>query len=97
MDVRLVDPQRPDETGFAAAHAACRDAFLSERPWASYGSAAERLADLRHDDPGSRKGLCAAWEGDAILGVASGGFRSPTTGRWRGSALPFRRVVVAAG
>jgi GNAT superfamily N-acetyltransferase len=68
VDIRPVDPHRPDETGFPATYAVFRDAELADRPWATVPSAEEVLAHLQHEDPTEKSQWFAAFDGDRVVG-----------------------------
>jgi GNAT superfamily N-acetyltransferase/predicted GNAT family N-acyltransferase len=68
VDIRPVDPHRPEETGFAGTYAVFRDALLADRPWATLPSAEEVLAHLQHDDPTEKAQWFAAFDGDRVVG-----------------------------
>jgi len=77
VDIRLVDPSRPEETGFPAAYAVFRDAVLADRPWGTVHSAEEVLAHLQHEDPSEKSQWFAAFVGDRV--VATGHAYLPLT------------------
>jgi GNAT superfamily N-acetyltransferase len=68
VDIRLVDPARPEETGFPGAYAVFREAVLADRPWATAPSAEEVLAHLQHEDPTEKSRWFAAFDGDRVVG-----------------------------
>ena len=77
MDIRPVDPHRPDETGFPAAYAVFRQAVLADRPWGTVHSPEEVLAHLQHDDPSEKSEWFAAFDGERV--VATGHAYLPLT------------------
>jgi GNAT superfamily N-acetyltransferase/predicted GNAT family N-acyltransferase len=68
VDIRPVDPSRPDETGFPGAYTAYREAVLADRPWATAQSAEEVLVHLQHEDPTEKVQWFAAFDGDRVVG-----------------------------
>ena len=68
MDIRPVDPHRPDETGFPGAYTAYRESVLAARPWATAQSAEEVLAHLQHEDPTEKSEWFAAFDGERVVG-----------------------------
>jgi GNAT superfamily N-acetyltransferase len=69
VDIRPVDPHRPEETGFPGAHAVLRDAVLADRPWATAPSAEEVLVHLQKEDSTEKEQWFAAFEGDRVVGM----------------------------
>jgi GNAT superfamily N-acetyltransferase len=68
VDIRPVDPHRPEETDFAGTYAAFRDAVLADRPWGTVPSAGEVLAHLQHEDPTEKAQWFAAVDAGQVVG-----------------------------
>jgi GNAT superfamily N-acetyltransferase len=69
VDIRPIDPHRPDATGFAGAYAVFRTAVLADRPLAAAPSAEEVLAQLQKEDATEKAEWFAAFDDDRVVGM----------------------------
>ena len=70
MDIRPIDPRRPEETGFPGAYAVFRAAVLADRPWATAPSAEEVLAHLQKKDSTEKAQWFVAFDGGRVVGMS---------------------------
>lgn len=77
IEIRMIEKDRPYETGFAQSVELERIAQPLDHPWGTAPDEREALAWFTHVDPAERNLRFAAWEGDTLVGI--GGIGIPLT------------------